>query len=189
MAQDFIEKGDVATGKSSEFKLPPDRKELDWITSAEKDFYQIYQPVDFNSPFPWAQGPRRMGSDKNADVVWVANSFGGNYARIDTRTSEVKLIDLPRPDVQQPYHVAVDNSHAAWTNLWSTDQVAKYDPATAKWTLYDLPTRGTETRYISILEKEGQPMQVVIPYSRLRKIAVMSPRSEAEIARLKAAAK
>ena len=189
MAQDFIEKGDVSTGKSAELKLPPDRKELDWITSAEKDFYQTYQPVDFNSPFPWAQGPRRMGTDKNADVLWVANSFGGNYARIDTKTSEVKLIDLPRPDVQQPYHVAVDNGHAAWTNLWSTDQVAKYDPAAGKWTLYDLPTRGTETRYISILEKEGQPMQVAIPYSRLRKIAVMSPRSEAEIATLKAAAK
>ena len=91
--------------------------------------------------------------------------------------------------MQQPYHVAVDNSHAAWTNLWSTDQVAKYDPSAGKWTLYDLPTRGTETRYISILEKEGQPMQVAIPYSRLRKIAVMSPRSEAEIAALKAAAK
>ena len=189
MSQDFIEKGALSTGKTTEFKLPPDRKELDWITADEKDFYQGYQPVDFNSPFPWAQGPRRMGTDKNADILWVANSFGGNYARVDTKTSEVQLIDLPRPDVQQPYHVAVDNSHAAWTNLWSTDQIAKYDPASAKWTLYDLPSRGTETRYISILEKEGQPMQVVIPYSRLRKLAVMTPRSEAEIAKLKAAAK
>jgi len=189
MSQDFIDKGDISTSKTTEFKLPPDRKELDWITADEKNYYQTYQPVDFNSPFPWAQGPRRMGTDKNADVLWVANSFGGNYARIDTKTSEVKLIDLPRPDVQQPYHVAVDNSHAAWTNLWSTDQIAKYDPASAKWTLYDLPSRGTETRYISILERDGQPMQVVVPYSRLRKLAVMSPRSEADIAKLKAAAK
>ena len=189
MSQDFIEKGSVSTGTTTEFRLPPDRKEMDWITAEEKDYYQSYQPVDFNSPFPWAQGPRRMGTDKSADVLWVANSFGGNYARVDTKTSEVKLIDLPRPDVQQPYHVAVDNSHAAWTNLWSTDQIAKYDPASAQWTLYDLPSRGTETRYISILEREGQPMQVVIPYSRLRKIAVMTPRSEGEIAKLKAAAK
>ncbi len=189
MAQDFIEKGDTSTGKASEFKLPPDRKELDYLTAAEKDFYQTFQPVDFNSPFPWAQGPRRMGTDKNADVLWVANSFGGNYARVDTKTSEVKLIDLPNPEVQQPYHVAVDNSHAAWTNLWSTDQVAKYDPASGKWTLYDLPSRGTETRYISVLEKEGQPMQIAIPYSRLRKIAVMQPRGVDEIAKLKASAK
>ena len=189
MSQDFIEKGDVSTGKTTEMKLPPDSKEVQWLTAGDKDYFTTYKPVDFNSPFPWAQGPRRMGTDKNADVLWVANSFGGNYARIDTKTSEVKLIDLPRPDVQQPYHVAVDNSHAAWTNLWATDQVAKYDPAANKWTLFDLPSRGTETRYIAILEKEGQPMQVVIPYSRLRKIAVMSPRSEADIAKLKAAAK
>ena len=187
MAQDFIEKGDVTTGKSTELKLPPDRKELDWITPDEKEYYQTYQPVDFNSPFPWAQGPRRMGTDKNADVLWVANSFGGNYARIDTKTSEVKLIDLPKPEVQQPYHIVVDKNHGAWTNLWSTDQVTRYDPATNKWTMYDLPTRGTETRYIGLLEKEGQPMQVVIPYSRLRKVAVMQPRSDADIAKLKAA--
>ena len=106
-----------------------------------------------------------------------------------SKTSEVKLIELPNPEVQQPYHVVVDKAHGTWTNLWSTDQIAKYDPAAGKWTLYDLPTRGTETRYIGLLEKEGQPLQVVIPYSRLRRIAVMSPRTEAEIARLKSLAR
>ncbi len=189
MTQDLINKGDIATGKTMEIKLPPDRKELDWLTADEKKFYATFAPPDFNTPYPWAQGPRRMGTDKAADVLWVANSFGGNYARIDTRTSEVKLIDLPNPEVQQPYHIVVDRTHGAWTNLWSTDQVTRYDPAANKWTMFDLPTRGTETRYIGILEKEGQPMQVVIPYSRLRKIAVMQPRSEAEIARIKAAAR
>ena len=189
MTQDLINKGDVATGKTTEFKLPPDRKELDFLTADEKKFYATFAPPDFNTPYPWAQGPRRMGTDKNADVLWVANSFGGNYARIDTKTSELKLIDLPKPQVQQPYHIAVDKTHGAWTNLWSTDQVTRYDPATDKWTLFDLPTRGTETRYIALLEKEGQPMQVVIPYSRLRKIAVMAPRSEADIAILKSSAR
>ena len=186
MKYDKINKGDIGSGKSSEIQLPPDAKELAYLTGDEKNFYATFVPPDFNTPMPWAQGPRRMGTDKNADVLWVANSFGGNYARIDTKTSEVKLIDLPRPDVQQPYHVVVDKAHGAWTNLWSTDQIAKYDPVGGKWTLFDLPTRGTETRYIGLLEKEGQPMQLVIPYSRLRKIAVMSPRSEADIAKLKA---
>ena len=47
--------------------------------------------------------------------------------------------------------------------------------------MFDLPTRGTETRHISLLERpEG--MQVVIPYYRTRKVAVMSFRSDAEIA-------
>ena len=186
MAQDFIESSDIEAGKSSELKLPPDAKELSKVTADEKAYYQTYQPVDFNAPFPWAQGPRRMGTDKSADVLWVANSFGGNYARIDTKTRDVKLIDLPDPESEQPYHVAVDREHNAWTNLWSTDKVARYDPAANKWTIFDLPTRGTETRYISLLEQPGQPMRVVIPYSRLRKIAVMTFRSEDEIARQKA---
>mgnify|MGYP003332575495 CR=1 FL=1 len=189
MRYDKINKGDIGSGKTTEIKLPPDAKELQWLTSDEKNFYATFAPPDFNTPVPWAQGPRRMGTDKKDDVLWVANSFGGNYARIDTKTSEVKLIEMPNPEVQQPYHVVVDNAKAAWTNLWSTDQIAKYDPVAARWTLYDLPTRGTETRYIGLLEKPGQPLQVVIPYSRLRKIAIMSPRSESDLAQLKSSAR
>ena len=66
----------------------------------------------------------------------------------------------------------------------STDQIAKYDSIAGKWTVFDLPTRGTESRYISILEKDGK-LQVVVPYSRTRKVAVMSVRSEGEMQALK----
>jgi streptogramin lyase len=185
MAQDFIETSDIKTGKSSEMKLPPDAKELAKLTPDEKAYYQTYKPVDFNSPFPWAQGPRRMGTDKTQDVMWVANSFGGNYARIDTKTKEVKIVPTPDPDTLQPYHVSVDSQHRAWTNMWSTDRITNYDPATDKWTLYDLPSRGTEARYISVLERPGQPMQVVVPYSRVRKVAVMTFRTDDEIEKQK----
>jgi hypothetical protein len=72
-----------------------------------------------------------------------------------------------------------------WTNLWSTDKVAKYDPGAGRWTLFDLPTRGTEARHISLLEREGQPLRVVVPYDRGRKVGVLTPRTEAEIQALK----
>jgi streptogramin lyase len=71
--------------------------------------------------------------------------------------------------------------------MWATDQVARFDPATSKWTLFDLPSRGTEVRYISLDERDGKT-NVILPYSRTSKIAVMTPRSEAEIAALKAKA-
>jgi len=58
---------------------------MDRASAADKAFYASYAPPDFNSPFPWSQGPRRMGTDKNADVLWVGNSWGGSLARIDTR--------------------------------------------------------------------------------------------------------
>ncbi len=185
MAQDFIESADTTTGKTAEMKLPPDARELAWLTPDEKAYYQTYKPVDFNSPFPWAQGPRRMGTDKTGDVLWVADSFGGNYARIDTKTRDVTIVPTPDPDTLQPYHVSVDSQHRAWTNMWSTDRITNYDPVANKWTLYDLPTRGTEARYISVLERAGESMQVVVPYSRVRKVAVMTFRSEEDIARQK----
>ena len=74
-----------------------------------------------------------------------------------------------------------------WTNLWSTDKVARYDPGNGQWTLFDLPNRGTEARYIAIAEREGK-LEVILPYYRTRKVAVMTFRSEAELTALKAQA-
>jgi hypothetical protein len=51
--------------------------------------------------------------------------------------------------------------------------------------LFDLPTRGAEPRYISLLEQNGVT-QVVIPYFRARKVAVMTPRSAQDLAALQA---
>ena len=65
-----------------------------------------------------------------------------------------------------------------------TDQVARYNPATGNWTVFDLPTRGSEMRYVSVEERDGKA-QVVLPYFRTRKVAVMTLRSEADLAALK----
>jgi hypothetical protein len=92
---------------------------------------------------------------------------------------------VPLPGEQQPYHVAVDKNHDAWTNLWGADRVMRYDPSTGKWTAFDLPTRGAEPRYISLLERPGKDTEVAIPYFRARKVAVMTLRSQAEIDALK----
>jgi len=185
MTQDLVDFGDVKTGKTTELRLPPEKAVMDSLTPEQRKFYESFQPPDFNAPYAWAQAPRRMGADKNGDYVYTGNSFGGTLAKINIHTKETTLIPLPNPEADQPYQVAVDNDHNVWTNLWSSDRVAKYNPATNQWTLFDLPTRGTESRYISILERPGQPMQVVVPYYRGRKVGVLTPRSEAEIAALK----
>ncbi len=185
MTLDIIGRGDPVSGKASEIRLPPVQAELDRASAADKAFYAGYAPPDFNSPFPWSQGPRRMGTDKNADVLWVGNSWGANLARIDTKTQELSFV--PLPGAQQPYHAVVDAGHNVWTNAWMTDQVLRYDPAAKSWTAFDMPTRGSEARYVSLLERDGR-MQVVLPYFRARKVAVMSFRSEADLAALKAQA-
>ena len=124
-------------------------------------------------------------ADKVDNVIWVGDSWGGNYAKINPKTLETTYVPLPNPVTQQPYHIAVDSKHGAWTNLWTADQIIKLDPKTNQWTTFDLPTLGTESRYISLLEQDGK-MQVTVPYSRARKVAVMSFRSEADLAAAKA---
>ena len=68
--------------------------------------------------------------------------------------------------------------------MWTTDQIAKYDPGTAKWTMFDLPTRGTEVRIVNLLEQNGQK-EVVFAFPRSSKVAVMTVRGEAELAALR----
>jgi streptogramin lyase len=185
MAQDLIDYSDIKTGKSAEFKLSPEKAVMENLSPEQRKMYETFQPPDFNTPFAWAQAPRRMGADKNGDYVYVGNSFGGTLAKINIHTKETTLVPLPNPEAHQPYQIGVDKAHNVWTNLWSTDKVAKYDPNSGQWTLFDLPTRGTESRHISLLERNGQPLRVIIPYERARKVGVLTPRSEAEIQALK----
>jgi len=185
MIIDTINKGDSASGKSIELKLPRVQLDEEQIMEPDRVFYESFNEPDFNAPVPWNQGPRRMGADKKGDILWVGNSWGRSLAKIDIHTMQTSFVPLPGPGIMQPYHIAVDKDHNAWLNIWTSDVILKYDPNADKWTTFDLPTRGTEARYISLLEKDGKT-EVVVPYSRASKIAVMTFRSEVDVAALKA---
>jgi streptogramin lyase len=86
MALDIVDKADTQSGKSIAIELPPIAAEMARITPEEKQLYDSFAGLDFNTPFPWSQGPRRMGADKNGDTVWVCDFWGGSLARIDTQT-------------------------------------------------------------------------------------------------------
>jgi streptogramin lyase len=128
-----------------------------------------------------------MGTDKNGDVLWVGNSWGSSLARINTKTSAVTIVPLP-DKTMQPYHVAVDSQHNLWGNLWTSDQLYKFDPSGNKWTMFELPVHGTEIRHISILERGGA-LQVIVPIYRSSQMGVMTVRSTADVAALKAQAR
>jgi streptogramin lyase/mono/diheme cytochrome c family protein len=183
MAFDTIGKADMATGKVTEIALPSLKSELDRASPADRAFYEDFDDRTNGKPLPWSQGPRRMGTDKNGDVLWVGNSWGSTLARIDTKTLETKIIPFPSTTMQ-PYHIDVDKNHNVWGNLWTSDQIAKYDPASNKWTMFELPVRGTEIRHVSLLERDGKT-QVIVPVYRSSQMGVMTLRSDAEIAALK----
>jgi len=185
MAMDTIYKGDIASGKAIPVKMPDVM--VDRLFGEDRAFYDKVSDLGFNAPLPWSQGPRRMGTDKNADLLWVCNSFGSSFARINTRTLETTIVPLPDPTMQA-YHIAVDSRHNVWGNLWTSDRIVRYDPGANAWTVFDLPVRGTEIRHISLLER-GDRISAVVPVYRTSQMGVLTLRSEAELADLKAKAK
>jgi streptogramin lyase len=187
MAFDTIVKANLATGETTEVKLPPVKDEMARATAADLTFYAGYGPRDIGTPFPWSQGPRRMGIDRENGVLWVANSWSGTLARVDARTMQTTLIPFPNTFTDQPYHAIPDSHQNVWAPLWTTDQIAKYDSRAGTWTLFDLPTRGTEVRIASLLERGGN-LEVAFAYARSSKIAVLTVRSEADMAAAKAQA-
>ena len=131
MALDTIGRGDPVTGKVTEVKLPSVKAEMDRVKPEDRAFYENFNELSFNTPVPWSQGPRRMGTDKNADVLWVGNSWGASLAKINTKTGDATIIPFP-DKTMQPYHIAVDSNHNVWGNLWTSDQLVKFDPAANK---------------------------------------------------------
>ncbi len=185
MAMDTVYKADVASGKTIELKIPDVR--VDHLFGEDRAFYDTVSDLGFNAPLPWSQGPRRMGTDKSADLLWVGNSYGASWAKINTKTLETTIVPLPDP-AMQAYHIAVDSKHNVWGNLWTADRIVRLDPATNTWTVFDLPVRGTEIRHIALHEAGGK-VSVVVPVYRTSQMGVMSVRSEAELAALKAKAR
>jgi virginiamycin B lyase len=184
MAFDTIGRAEVATRTTSEVTLPSLKDEIARLPASSKAFYDSFNQLTNGNPLPWSQGPRRMGTDKNADVLWVGNSWGATLARIDTKTMQATIIPFPDP-TYQPYHIAVDQHHNVWSNMWTTDRLARYNPEKAEWTFFDYPLRGTEIRHVSLLERDGVT-KVIVPLYRDSQMGAMTLRSEAEIAALKA---
>lgn len=187
MNMDIVSKADVKSGKVTQIRIPPVPGQMDLATDEERKVY-AHAGSTWTVAVPSAEGPRRMGADKNGHVVWVCNWWGGSLAKIDTHNLKVTVIPLPRPDAQQPYHAQVDSNHNVWINLMNADEVIKFDPKSSKWTEYPFPTLGAETRYVSLLEKDGS-LQVILPYSRARKVARMTIRSEKDLESLRAQAR
>ena len=113
----------------------------------------------------------------------MGDSWGSTLARIDTNTNAVKMIPFPS-SATQPYHLAVDSKHNVWGDLWTNDQIFKYDPAANKFTTFEMPIRGSEMRHLSVDEHCGV-LKISMPVYRVNAMVVLTIRSDADIAKLK----
>jgi streptogramin lyase len=143
---DIVGVADFTNKKVSEIRLParPGIEEIS--TEEDRKFYQVAESSFTTSILP-AEGPRRMASQ--GDYVWWSNWFGQSISRANIRTHEVEYFNAPLPNLS-PYAMIADKNGMLWVAFPNDDRVAKLDPATRKWTVYDLPSHGTNTRFITV---------------------------------------
>ena len=178
---DTLGVSDLATGEAREVRLDPQTEIAELMTSEDRRFYREtfgeLSGFNANVGLLWAQAPRRLGGDPTGRVVWSANFWGQSLAAIDIRTHEVTLHPAPIP-FSGPYHVDVDEDHAAWVALRSGDRIGRLDPRTQQWTTYLLPTLGAEPRFITVDRPTGD---VWVTYARTGKLARLQMRSESQL--------
>ena len=182
---DIVGHGNGTTGEVSEVHMQPplEINRQDLLTPADRDFFHRIGALRFSGSVynPGAQAPRRLFADPKGDSVWVANWWGQNLAQINIHTLETTY--YPLPIESQPYATAVDRNHMVWTNLQSDDAVAKLDPTTGHYTIYKLPSIGTELRHITVDDMGGPDVWVV--YREASRAARIQFRTEAELQDLK----
>jgi streptogramin lyase len=143
---DVVGIADFESKKVSEIRLPA-RAGIDEISTEEdRKFYQTAQSSFTTSILP-AEGPRRMTSQ--GDYVWWSNWFGQSISRVNIKTHAVEYFSAPLPNVS-PYAMIADKNGMLWVALPNDDRVAKLDPVTRQWTVYNLPSHGTNTRFITV---------------------------------------
>jgi streptogramin lyase len=143
---DIVGIADFLSKKVSEIRLParPGIEEIS--TEEDRKFYQTAQSSFTTSILP-AEGPRRMASQ--GDYVWWSNWFGQSIARVNIRTHAVEYFSAPLPNVS-PYAMIADRNGMLWVAFPNDDRVARLNPATRQWTVYNLPSHGTNTRFITV---------------------------------------
>ena len=164
MPFDIIGKLNSRTGKVSEIRLKPSMK------PSERNRQLNEQQLSLMAT-PWigTNGPRRSATFRTGDYVYFPLYWGNSLAKVNIHTDEVKKFQIPIPHAL-PYNVMPDRNGMIWISMLNAERIAKFDPATEKFTIYKLPSLGYETRYIDV-DNSTDPPSVWVPSGRNNKIA------------------
>ena len=146
ISEDRVGASDIETGKSREVQLAPRNEMKAFASEEDRKFYE-HAPPNGETSTPWAQTPRRMAGDQTGSTIWASDLLGQDIAGVDIRSLNVKYYDLPVP-YGTAYALHVDDKHQVWATFRNADRVGEFDPQTGKWTVYQLPSRGLESRGI-----------------------------------------
>lgn len=174
---DIVGYADYQTKETGEIRLPP-RPGMDEISTPEDR--KFYEQMGFKSSYVTGilptQGPRRMAAQGN--YVWWSNWYGRSLSRVDIHSHEVTYYNPP-PNLS-PYIPAIDKNGKVWVALPNDDRVAKLDPATKQWTVYNLPSHGANTRFITV-DNFKDSVEVWTAYSMTSKLARLQFRTREQL--------
>ncbi len=128
------------------FALPVVLKLANWGVPIHK------MPIDAQSgglPLPYGIDIAPNGH------VWFTRLHSDEIGRVNPDTHEVTLIKTP---FVSPRRMRADADGNLWITVFAEGKLAKYDPKSEKFTLYDLPTEplGSETPYsLNVDRKRG----------------------------------
>jgi streptogramin lyase len=162
------------TGKVGEVLFEPRLREP-WITPKDTRIAQTME-ASVNFGWPHAKGPRRLGADPRGTTLWVAHFKSDQLAKVDIRGKRVEK-EYPVPTKGSgPYGTVVDKNHMVWVQMLNGDRIGKFDPKTERWVEYQLPTRNTQMRHLTV-DNRTDPPTVWAPYGGTNKIMRMQIRS------------
>jgi streptogramin lyase len=179
---DIVATRDMKTGKVTEFPMrDPEyaaRKALS--TARDLAFFDNIGAETWadNSaePLPYSEMPRRMSADKTGDTVWVPMWASDYLAEINIYSHKVTYHRLP---VQtHPYKTTVDDHHHVWTDGQVADAAFEFDPATQRWTTYQLPSRGCSSRHVFFDNVRGE---LWVPCDQANMVVRVQFRSAADL--------
>lgn len=132
--------------------------------------------VGMNMGPPNGKGPRRLGAGGRygGNYVWVALNKSDALAKIDIRTKQV-VKEYPLPQGSAPYFATVDKNGNVWVPPQNADRIFKFDPRTEQVTEFQLPTRGTDLRHLTV-DNTTNPPTIWVTYNRSNKIARLQER-------------
>jgi virginiamycin B lyase len=92
-------------------------------------------------------GPRRVAANADGSVLWWAFYHSNELVKFDPIEQKiVKTYKLPGGSRGGAYAVTVDGAGFPWVNEISANTVIRFDPATEKMQVIELPTRNTGIR-------------------------------------------
>jgi hypothetical protein len=188
---DVIVKADGSVpGKVVSIKIP-ERNNPAWALFTGDD-RKIFEIMGGSEPhtrgMPNQHSIRMVGAGPGpTDSVWGMGWFSSDLIRVNIRTHKLTVYKAPMPDCAS-YKAMVDPQGYVWNICQSAEHFRKFDPKTATWMRYDMPTVNIEAHDMGVAPVlvDGR-VRVVAPSWTNSKVIVMDVRTREDVAALKAA--